>query len=39
MVDIHDLGITFDQIKAFAGEPGTLAGGYKVKKWNTVFLL
>ena len=31
MVDIHDLGITFDQIKAFAGEPGTLAGGYKVK--------
>lgn len=31
MVDIHDLRITFDQIKAFAGEPGTLAGGYKVK--------
>lgn len=31
IVDIHDLGITFDQVKAFAGEPGTLAGGYKVK--------
>ncbi len=31
MVDISDLSITLAQLNAFAGEPGSLAGGYKVK--------
>ncbi len=30
-IDLSDLNLTTTQIVAFVGEPGTLAGGYKVK--------